>query len=168
MSADCRHEQDVLDAIAANRWPHRCERELRQHVARCTVCGDLAAVVDALAADRDELWPDVHVPGAGTVFWRAQLRAREEAARRASRPIAAVQAVAMVALVVALSAVAYITAPLLLSLTSTVAELPHPGLPSISMPDIPQLGIWRTVAIAAAITWLLVAPLVFYLAGSED
>jgi hypothetical protein len=165
---DCGREQDVLDAIAANRWPDRCERELQDHVVRCVVCGDLVEVVSALAHDREELWPDVHVPSAGTVFWRAQLRAREEAARQASRPIAAVQIVAAVALLVVLSAVGYLAAPAMASFTSLLAELKRPELATLPMPAIPPLGIWRTVAIAAAITWLLAAPLAFYLAGSED
>jgi hypothetical protein len=47
-------------------------------------------VGDAWASTRGE----VRLPGSGLVWWRAQMRARQEAADAAARPIAIVQTVA--------------------------------------------------------------------------
>src|SRR5512132_2637299 len=99
MKFECTREVDVLDALAAQRWPHRCDEELRAHVQACEVCADLVAVAGALLEDHDAAYAQARVPSAGIVWWRAQLRAREEDGRAAARPIAFVQGVAASALV---------------------------------------------------------------------
>jgi hypothetical protein len=60
-------------------------------VEACALCADLATVSLAI----DEAKAAHHVPAlpsSGTVWWRAQLRARQEAARRVVRPITVAQA----------------------------------------------------------------------------
>ncbi len=94
MTCECDREDDVLDALAAERWPERCDEDLRTHVNACAVCADLAEVAAALLDDREAAWREARVPPAGVVWWRAQLRAREEAARAAGRPLAFIQGVA--------------------------------------------------------------------------
>lgn len=47
-----------------------------------------------LLEERERAWSEARVPASGVVWWRAQVRAREEAARAAARPIAFVQGVA--------------------------------------------------------------------------
>lgn len=95
--ADCHREQDLIDVLTTDRWPDRCDEDLRAHVAGCQGCQDLVNVLsplgDAWAASRAE----AQLPASGTVWWRAQMRARQEAARAAARPIAIVQTVAAVA-----------------------------------------------------------------------
>jgi hypothetical protein len=90
----CTREQDVLDVLAARRWPDRCEPELEAHIRACAICGDLAAAAAALMNEQESAWGEARVPASGVVWWRAQVRAREEAARAAARPIAFVQGVA--------------------------------------------------------------------------
>jgi hypothetical protein len=102
MKLECAHEQDLLDAIAANRWPHRADVALREHVASCGICADVAEIAGAFLEDRDYAWQEAQdVPPASVVWWRAQVRAREEAARKAARPIVLTQAAAIVVLAVA-------------------------------------------------------------------
>lgn len=101
MNAECLREQDVMDAVASGRWPERSDAELRRHVEGCPICQDVATVLPAIAAERDETWEAVAVPAASVVWWRAQIRAREEAARAVQRPIAITQAVAVTCLVAA-------------------------------------------------------------------
>ena len=48
----------------------------------------------ALRADRDVALQDVRVPSAGLVWWRAELRARQEAARKSERTMSLMQAFA--------------------------------------------------------------------------
>jgi len=86
--AECPREQEVLDAIASSRWPNRLGDELARHVAGCAFCKDLGFVADALSADFLSAIEDARVPTAGLVWWRAEIRARQESLRVASRPIA--------------------------------------------------------------------------------
>ena len=111
MKTDCVHEQDVLDAIAAGRWPGRCDAELRQHVAGCPLCRDVATVFAAISEERDAAFADNAVPPSSVVWWRAQIRAREEAAAAAARPIAVTQAVAVATLIAAAVALAPVALP---------------------------------------------------------
>ena len=124
MRVECAREQDVLDAIAARRWPDRCDAELRDHVAACSICADVIDVVGPLTDSHDEIWQGIQVPSSGTVWWRAQLRAQQEAARKASRPITVVQGVAAVAALVVIVVAAYTIAPWLPAFTFALPEIP--------------------------------------------
>jgi len=91
---ECAHERDVLDLVLADRWPDRCDADTLAHVAECEVCADVVSV--ALAMREDQARQPVEsaaLPDATLVWWRAQLRAHEEAGRKAARPIAMVQGV---------------------------------------------------------------------------
>jgi hypothetical protein len=102
---ECLREAEILDEIGAGRWPEQTPAALREHVAACAVCRDLALVAAGLAADGDAArtaMAGVPLPSAGQVWWRAELRARQEKALLAQRPITAVQVVATVALLLAL------------------------------------------------------------------
>ena len=84
---DCCHEDDVLDALSSGRWPDRADQTLRAHVACCAVCADIVDVAGAILDGRDDNVGDMHIPSSAVMWWRAQMRARQEAAREASRPI---------------------------------------------------------------------------------
>ena len=174
MRVECAREQDVLDAIAARRWPDRCDAELRDHVAACSICADVVDVVGPLTDSHDEIWQGIQVPSSGTVWWRAQLRAQQEAARKASRPITVVQGVAAVAALVVIVVAAYAIAPWLPAFTFPLPEIPslNVSLPTISLPAVPtslsEIGMWAWVAIALFLSWAVIAPLVIYLATAEE
>ena len=87
----CEREQEVLDAIAANRWPDRLGLELSSHVSACGFCNDLGEVARALSDDYADAATQARLPSAGLVWWRAEIRARQEAGRVACRPITFVQ-----------------------------------------------------------------------------
>jgi hypothetical protein len=101
---ECPREADVLDAVAAGR----CDRdaEIAAHLAACSVCADLALVAAALREDHDEAWTEIQPPSSDLVWWRAQLRARTEAAQAAARPVAIAQGVGLAFAVAALVGVA--------------------------------------------------------------
>ena len=94
---ECPRESDVLDAIASAKWPHRVAPELADHIASCAICTDVAAVAAAIRADHEAVWQDASIPSSGQAWWRAEMRARQAAIRRASRPIAIAQAAALLA-----------------------------------------------------------------------
>jgi hypothetical protein len=94
MNIDCAREQDVLDMLAARRWPGGCDADMADHIRECAGCRDLVTAAAALLDEHECAWSEARVPPSTVVWWRAQVRAREEAARAAGRPIAFVQGVA--------------------------------------------------------------------------
>lgn len=169
MKIECAREQDVLDTLAAQRWPARCDADLRTHVASCAICADLVAVAAALLDDGEVAWREARTPPSGVVWWRAQLRAREEAARAAARPIAFVQGVA--------------AACALWLMVASLRAVP-PGMPdwrgwlggltssaASAVPDLTQVMAilpGRMVFVLIAAAWLLLAPVAIYLAVHEE
>ena len=88
---ECEFEAEVLTAAMESRW---ADDSLRAHAAECGVCSELAAIAGLMAEARDEARTHSGIPEPGRVWWRAQLRARREAAKSAGRPITAVQVIA--------------------------------------------------------------------------
>jgi hypothetical protein len=164
----CEREQDVLDAVSSGRWPARCDEELRAHVNVCVVCSDLAEVAAAVIEDRDAAWSHAHVPSAGIVWWRAQLRAREDAARAAGRPVAFIQGVAAsVALWLIVSLVRALPVEYLSSWRTWVGSV----LPNFTftMADVARVtaAVPLVVFILVAV-WLVLAPVAIYFAAADD
>ena len=91
----CPRESELWTAIAAGRWPDAADAELRAHVEGCASCRDVAVVAVALARDAQDLRHASTPPSSAIVWWRAQMRARQEAARAADRPITVVQGIAI-------------------------------------------------------------------------
>ncbi len=102
-ASECARESEILDEIAAGRWPEAAPDALTTHAASCPVCADLALAASALHGDGAvaRLEPAA-LPSAGQVWWRAELRARHEAVQLAQRPVLAVQVVAAVVFIAAL------------------------------------------------------------------
>ena len=86
--AECPREQEVLDALASGRWPNRLSEDLANHAGGCAFCKDLALVAEALSSDFVSAIEQARVPTAGLVWWKAEIRARQNSLRAASRPIA--------------------------------------------------------------------------------
>jgi len=167
---ECAREQDVLDTLSAQRWPAQADEDLRAHVAACGICTDLIEVASALLEDYESAWTDARVRPSGVVWWTAQVRAREEAARAAARPIAFVQGVAA-------SCAVWLA-------VSVLRALPMPASPdwrgwlsaifaavSVNLPDastllsIPFGGALLFLLLGA---WLVLAPVAIYFAASGD
>lgn len=100
--SECERELDVLELARSGRWSERCDKDLAAHVTECAICSDLAAVADAMARDLETSMPKVSVPPSGLMWWRAQRRARQEAARVAVRAGTTIQALSVVAGMIAL------------------------------------------------------------------
>jgi hypothetical protein len=91
--AECRHEADLVAAVTSGRWPAAVDQALREHVASCRVCADVLQVAEVMTAIEQETLADTRLPSPGQVWWRAQVRARREAAAVAARPVMVAQAV---------------------------------------------------------------------------
>ena len=127
----CPRETELWDAIAAGRWPDAADATMRAHVVSCAACRDLALVADSLRRDARDVGRAATPPTSAIVWWRAQMRARQEAAQVADRPITVVHALAIAS-----------AAGLLLGLTGSVAVwLRGP---------VSWLGAWSASAASAA------------------
>jgi anti-sigma factor RsiW len=158
---DCPREQDVIDALTTGQWPDRCAGELKAHVAACDGCRDLVAILAPLGESWAGARIDAHVPASGMVWWRAQMRARQEAARAAARPITVVQGIAGLAGAALVIACFVFASPVLeSSLASSRAFL------AVGVPDLGTLASGWVLAAGAAL--LLVSSLAVYLVVAED
>jgi hypothetical protein len=171
MTAECNCEEEVLDAIAARRWPGRCNPDLLVHVTSCGICADLVQVATALLDDRELAWSDARIPPSGVVWWRAQLRAREDAARAAARPLAFIQGVAAsVALWLVVTIVRAVPAADLSAWRAwSVAWIPTV---SFSATDVAALlrvtGIAPISILCLLAAWLVLAPVAIYFAVVDE
>ena len=156
---ECPRESDVLDALASARWPHRVDRELTDHVASCDICSDVLTVAEAMQDDSDAAWREASVPSSGQVWWRAEMRARQEAIREASRPITVAYGVAALAGLALMIAAGWFMWP---AIHSYVASFALPDVPAMTAPP---LLLPLLVALGAL---LVIAPVALYLVLSDE
>jgi hypothetical protein len=164
---DCIREDDVLDAVTSERWPDRVSEDLRQHVSSCKVCADLIAVVRPILADSDAPVPEPRIPSSAVMWWRAQMRARQEAAREAARPITVAQAIATVCVVVLLAATATMMWPWLSSLMPGLSDGLSMGVTRDEIQRTVLARGWLLPVLMVGV-WLLLAPLALYFAVKTE
>jgi predicted anti-sigma-YlaC factor YlaD len=167
---DCARERDVLEAVSTGGWPARTDAELRAHVADCAVCRDLVAAAVAFEEEATTARAQAQVPDAGVVWLRAQLRARQDAARVAVRPITFAQAIGLAATVGVAGAVFGATATwfqhALGGIWSTVTSLQVPRLADVSPSVLAALSGYGLLFAVVAACFVL-APLLVYFTGRE-
>lgn len=138
--ATCPRESELLAALDAHS----------QHLSECDACAELVAVRIIGEAHAHDLQA-AHVPSAGQVWWRAQVRARAEARGAAERPIHVIQAVA----------------------AAVVAGAFAAGIGWVT-PWIKQTAFWGTTAEfgfawwLAIGAWLILAPVALYLVFARE
>jgi hypothetical protein len=165
----CPRETDVFSAIADGRWPESVDGELQSHLAVCTICRDVATIAENLRSDAASLCAEATPPSSGIVWWRAQMRARQEAARVADRPISIVHALAIACV-----------AGLALGLVGTVAVWVRgsaswlTGWTTSLATAAAQIGTvdlasrWLLLPLGVIVISLIVAPIALYAIVSDD
>ena len=128
-------------------------RDCQCDKADCPQCGPLVALADQIRREFADTRQHARVPTPEIVWWRAQMRARQEAARRAARPILFTQALAIAALI-----------GLLVALAGRLT------LPALSFAELSPLSVSLPVLyiVLAAALCLFIAPLAVYLALARD
>lgn len=132
----CDREVDLLDALGAGF----VGAELESHVASCTSCSELRLVTGALLDDHATALSEANVPGSGTMWWRMQIRQRQEARAKAQKTLLAGQG-----------------ATLMIALTLVVALLGTEVMASLK--EIIATIRLSTPLLIALATWVLVAPI---------
>lgn len=154
---DCDREIETFDAISSGAWPDACDDSLGAHVDTCAICSDVVEVATALIDDRDAAMRHAPVPPSGVVWWRMQVRARNEAAQSARRTVIAVQAaVFVVVLGIALAILG----------GAWWTKLPH--LDEIAASGLPVVAQWGVPLLLAIAIWLTLAPVAVWLAVAKD
>ena len=133
----CAREDDVLMMISTGRWPDGAPVELRAHAETCQVCRELGLAAAGIVLESEAAAPAL--PSAGTVWWKAQLRARQEDARQVSRPMTAVQLIAFSALVGVTGAVFGATTEWFQRSLKSVGTLVAGFFGGVSVPSVPSL-----------------------------
>ena len=128
-------------------------RDCQCDQADCPQCGPLVALVQQIRQEFEQTTREAHVPTPEIVWWRAQMRARQEAARKAARPILLTQALAVAASI-----------GLLVALAGRVT------LPAVSFAEMSPLsvGLPLLYIVIAAAFCLVIAPLAVYVALARD
>lgn len=168
----CCHEDDVLDALTSGRWPERVDAELHAHVSSCAICADIVEVAGAILEGRDDNVANMRIPSSAVMWWRAQMRARQEAAREASRPIAIAQIVGAVSGVALIVAAVVLLSPWFGGVLgdwvagAKVALAPAPSTTSAA-PSTSLTPGWFVPALIIGVS-LLLAPVAVYFAVADD
>ena len=105
---NCSFEREIAQALKDGHWPEGCGAELRAHVDACGNCSDLVLVTQTFQRARSEsesAAPGAPVSSPSLLWWRAQLRRRNTAIERISRPILGAQIFAIVIAVAAAAAI---------------------------------------------------------------
>jgi|SRR5215467_7795493 len=97
----CPSEKELQEALREGRWPQACDPELRAHVDRCRDCQELVLVMQTLQKAKSQM----HLAGVsgspGLLWWRGQLRRRNEAIQSVTEPLALAQKAGLLGLLVA-------------------------------------------------------------------
>jgi peptidoglycan biosynthesis protein MviN/MurJ (putative lipid II flippase) len=101
-----------------------------------------------LREDHDALCRDAKIPSAGLVYWRASIRARNEAAQKVEQPFTVVQGLAVAAII---------------GVGVALGGLVWPSLWSLRLP---QLGVTTMLALVVA-ALVVIAPLALVVLGSR-
>ena len=163
----CRFEDDVLTAVRAGCWPPRTDDDLQAHVAGCPICAEVAEVGSLLADEWEAARIEGALPHASLVWWRAELRAREDAVRDATWPVRSAHVVAVGCVVALLAALGWVGADWLLEQRAWLATFlsPLPVSPAELRGASPLLVGAVGLAVACS---LVIAPVALYLALARE
>ena len=164
----CPRESEVLEFVSRAQWPRLADAELQAHADACPLCTELLAAAGAVVDLRDDQSRPPALPEASLVWYRAQVRARAEAERRAAGPMLIAQGLAVTA-VLALGLVFWTDAVgWLQSWWTSPQRFWSAGLPSfeaawtaLSVPVLWVLG-------GALALWLVILPLALAIARLAD
>jgi hypothetical protein len=167
----CSYEKEVSELLARGQWPGSCAPELRAHVSGCRSCEDLVLVTEALRRARAEAVGGAHLVSPGVLWWKAQLRRRNDAIARVGKPILGAQ-------IFALAINLFIVVGLLawqarhgVGWLTWLEQLPQAGsleLGKLWSSALLNPGWSLTVLIPAAATLALLSGVVMYLASEKQ
>lgn len=97
----CRLTRELQMLLQSGAWPLAASPELRAHVATCPECTAHARLTLGLRSLREQSMAAAPVLSPGLIWWRAQLRRRNEALAHIERPLMTAQILVLVVLLAA-------------------------------------------------------------------
>jgi len=164
----CSHEASVWESVATGQWPDTTDQALKDHVRDCASCADLVAVTSALLADAACARTQSAPPSSAIVWWRAQMRARQEAARAAERPLTVVHALAIACATGLLVGLIGLAGAWVRDSSAWPISSPSATLGVLKSTHLPLTGAWSMLPWIALAATLVLAPLAVYVIVSED
>ena len=146
---ECERERMVRHAVRSGLW----NDDLRSHVADCAICSDALFVAEFMRAEAEAAQTCSRVPDANLIWWKAELRARREAAERVTRPIAVVQVIGAIATAMLLVALVVWRGADLPSLLGHFAAGPVDAAAEVSL----ILAVFSVMAVAAGVSYMIFA-----------
>jgi hypothetical protein len=169
---ECAREQDVLDALATGAAREGWSDDLRAHVDACTNCGEIVAVALPLLQEHHEAVEGAQPPSSGIVWWRAQMRARQEAAKAATRPITVVQGAAVAGGVAIFLMLMSATAPTLFGWFGGLNTFSGLGdfftLPQVELTSLRPTTNTGLLLVGACLICALLGPVALYFASDDE
>jgi hypothetical protein len=166
----CSRQSDIQQLLASGHWPHACPPDLRAHLADCRSCADLLLVTQAFQQSRSAAASEVRLPAPGSIWWRAQLRRRNTAVERVSKPIFGAYVFALSIVVLVATALAISQAHHGLCWLDWLSQSQSAGLDIQSFNPLTLLNAgWSlTVLIPILATLALVGAVAVYLATERQ
>ena len=101
----CAREREITELLHRGAWPEACPAELREHSDACRICSDLVLVTKAMQAARRRSVEMPRLEPSGAIWWRAQVRRKNAAIEKVTKPILGAQVFALVMALVVLAGV---------------------------------------------------------------
>jgi len=92
----CVREKEVAELLHSGHWPAASSPELRAHVNACRNCADFLLVTQTLQHARGTSVRSARLNSPGLLWWRAQLRRRNDALEQVAKPIAGAHVFALI------------------------------------------------------------------------
>jgi hypothetical protein len=93
---ECSREKEVLDLLKSGHWPEVCDPDLRAHVKSCSTCSDTVLLKSAFQNALGQSRGTAQLDSPSLIWWRAQLRRRNAAVERVSKPVAGANRFALI------------------------------------------------------------------------
>lgn len=97
----CDHSPEVKTMLLQGHWPHACDPDLSRHIHACPRCKQQVLLASAFQSDRARAIQAAPIQHPGLVWWRAQLRRREQALRHVDRSTSTAHVFALAITIVA-------------------------------------------------------------------
>jgi hypothetical protein len=167
----CPHEKEITALLTSGQWPHAAPAELRAHVTACRSCAEVTLVTSAFRAARTTAAAAAPLVSPGVLFWRAQLRRRNAAIERVTRPILGAQIFAFLVCIAVAVGFGASHAAQGLTWIDSITRLVH--APSVDMAKFMPSSragsgsaLWVLVPLLAMLA--LLGGMAVYLASSEE
>jgi len=165
----CPREAELWEAITAGRWPDATNTDLWAHVNACATCRDVALVSSSLSIEGSAARREAAPPSAAIVWWRAQMRARQEAALAAERPMTIFQGLAAAVALGLCVALAGWALPWMHTPLAWIAGLRDAaGLSAADVAAVDLTSRWIVLPLVLIAISLICAPIAVYVITFDD